>query len=81
MAIFALILSVCFDSSEMNVMIVSIFSTVIRYLPWVAHVCKIEFGSVPNLINYGHFFIHFVCLLIDFIHIWHTNQVSCVDDV
>ena len=24
----------------------------------IAHVCKITFGSMPNLSNYGHFFIH-----------------------
>ena len=23
-------------------------------VPWAAHACKILFGSVPNLSNYGH---------------------------
>ena len=40
---------------------------------------------VPNLSNYGHFFIHFVHLLcylreewVDFCHMWYRNKVPCV---
>ena len=33
----------------------------IDQVPWAADVCKIEFGSVQNLNNYGYFFILFVC--------------------
>ena len=32
-------------------------------VPWSADACKIEFDVVPNLTNYGHFFINFECLL------------------
>ena len=32
-------------------------------VPFVAHACKIAFGSVPNFSNCGHFFMHFVYLL------------------
>ena len=30
-------------------------------MPWAADACEIEFGSVPNLSNYGNFFINFEC--------------------
>ena len=30
-------------------------------LPWAANACKIEFGSVLNLSNYGIFFIKVEC--------------------
>ena len=53
-----------------------------------AHACKIAFGSVPNLCNYGHFSPkHCVYLVwyfrkacVDFVHIWYFNQVPCVAD-
>ena len=42
---------------------------------------------MPNLSNYGHFFIHFVYVLwylreeaVDFIHMWYRNKVPCVSD-
>ena len=54
-------------------------------VPWVTDACRIAFSSVPNLSNYGHFVLHFVYLLcylrkklLDFIHIWYSNQVWCV---
>ena len=53
-------------------------------LLWVVDARKIAFGSVPNLGNYGHFFIHFACMLWYFreewldVHIWHSNWVPCV---
>ena len=31
----------------------------------MAHVCKIALGSVPNLSNYSHFFLHFVVICCD----------------
>ena len=51
-------------------------------VPCVAHTCQIAYSSVPNLSNYGHFFIHLVCYLrekcVDCIHIWYSFQVPCV---
>ena len=51
------------------------------WVPWwgtmAADACKIKFDSVPNLSNYGNFFINVQCLLwylgdegSDFVHIW-----------
>ena len=31
-------------------------------VPWGTDTCKIEFDSVPNLTNYGNFFVNFECL-------------------
>ena len=52
-----------------------------------AHAGTMAFGSVPNLSNYGHIFIHFVYLLwylrqdwVVFIHVWYSNQLPCVTD-
>ena len=57
-------------------------------VPYIAHACKLTFGSVPNFSNYGHFFKYYLgflmCYLreecVDFIHIWYSNQVPCVAD-
>ena len=52
--------------------------------PWAAHACKIQFGSVQSLSNYGYFFINFECLSYlrdecgDFVLIWYSYQVHCV---
>ena len=34
-------------------------------VPWAADACKTEFGSVPTLTNYGHFFINFLSVCYD----------------
>ena len=47
----------------MAMVILFIFGTVIRYHHCVAHAWKVACGSVPDLSNYGHFFIHVVHLL------------------
>ena len=49
-------------------------ATVTTNIQWVADACKIEFGTVPNLSNYGHFFVHFV--LSSCIPMWHLNGLS-----
>ena len=49
-----------------------ILGAMIRYQHWVAHVCKIEFGSVSNLSNYGYFFINFECCDIS-----EKNECAC----
>ena len=53
-------------------------------LPRTDDARKRVFGSVPNLTNYGNFFINFECLLWylreeygDFFHIGYSYQVSC----
>ena len=55
-------------------------------VPWASDAYKSEFMSVPNLTNYGHFFITFECLLWylredrDFFHngMWYNYQVWCI---
>ena len=54
-------------------------------LPLATDVCKIEFGSVPNMSNYSKFFKYFECLLwylgeecCYFVHIWYSYLVPCV---
>ena len=58
----------CCDISDRNVVTVPIWYS---YQVWcIAPTCKITFGSVTNLSNYGHFFIQFVCLLISLRRMW-----------
>ena len=66
-----------------------IFGTMIRYHGLLI-AYKVEFGSVPNLSNYGYFFIKFnvECLLWyvgeecgDVVHIWYSYQVPCISHV
>ena len=51
---------------------------------WTTAACKIEFGCVPNLSSYGHFFsINFECCHISeknviFFHICYGYQVQCI---
>ena len=59
--------------------------SVVAQVQWATDACKIKFGSVPNLSNYGYFFIRFECLLWylreewgDFVHFWYSYQVPCV---
>ena len=61
--------------------------TMIRY-HWLADACKIKFGSVSNLSNYGNSFINVEYLLWylreecgDLFHIWYSYQVQCIAHV
>ena len=49
-------------------------------VPCIAHGCKLAFGSVPNVSNYGYMFCTFCEDWVNFIHIWYSNQVPCVAD-
>ena len=67
--------------------ILLIIGTVISYYALLILVKYITFGVIPNVSNYGHFFMKFVCLLlyprgewVDFIHIWCNNKAPCVTD-
>ena len=54
-------------------------------VPWATDTCKLEFGFVLNLSNYGHFFLTVECLLWylreecgNCIYIWYSYQIPCV---
>ena len=64
MAIFPYILSVCCDISEKNGLILFILGAKNQVnVPCVADACKIPFGYMSNLSNYGFCFINCICLL------------------
>ena len=62
MLILSYILSYVVHATIMAHWIFFIIDTIIRNL-WAANACKIQVGSVPNLINCGNNFIYFVHLL------------------